>query len=95
MNHSYNTDSGHGLYHTIVDMERQFATRSDGDRISPHQFTGETHSCLDTPYWSTAYPAIIPAMYDTHLFTSMNNGVVDADEFETIQDYDSSRSKQG
>ena len=74
MNSSYNTDGGYGMYHTITNMDYQFAERSDGDRISSHMFTGETHSIIETAYHSTSYPALIPAMYNTHLFTSEVEG---------------------
>ena len=68
------TDGGYGMYHTITNMDQQFAERSDGDRISPHMFTGESHSTIETAYHSTSYPALIPAMYNTHLFTTQVEG---------------------
>ena len=34
----------------------------------------DSHSTIDTPYWSTAYPCIIPSMYNTELFTSQVEG---------------------
>ena len=74
MNCSYNTDGGWGMYHTITNMDQQFQERSDGDRISPHMFTGEMQSTIETAYHSTTYPALIPAMYNTHLFTSQVEG---------------------
>ena len=73
----YNTDGGYGMYYTLQNMDECFAEVSDGGRINPHGnhfFTGESHSCIDTPYWSTSYPAIIPAMYNTHAFTEHVEG---------------------
>ena len=74
MNSSYNTDGGYGMYHTIANMDQQFAERSDGDRISSHFFTSEEHSSIETAYHSTSYPTLIPAIYDTHAFTTQVEG---------------------
>ena len=73
MANTYNTDSGHGLRHGITRLDQQFAERSDGDRLSGNMFY-DSHSTIDTPYWSTAYPCIIPSMYNTELFTSQVEG---------------------
>ena len=74
MNITYNSDGGYGMYHTMVNLDQQFSERSDGSRLSPHMFTGEQHSTIDTAYWSTTYPVLIPAMYDTHAFTTQVEG---------------------
>tara|TARA_B100001996_G_scaffold17146_1_gene14121 strand:- start:640 stop:2175 length:1536 start_codon:yes stop_codon:yes gene_type:complete len=74
LNHTYNSDGGYGMYHTMANMDQQFSERSDGDRLSPHLFGGEQHSTIDTAYWSTTYPVLIPAMYNTHAFTTMVEG---------------------
>ena len=74
MNSSYYTDGGYGMYHTIANMDQQFAERSDGDRISSHFFTSEEHSSIETAYHSTSYPTLIPAIYDTHAFTTQVEG---------------------
>ena len=74
MNISYNSDGGYGMYHTISNMDQQFAERSDGDRLSPHMFSSEEHSSIETAYHSTSYPALVPAIYNTHLFTTQVEG---------------------
>ena len=74
LNHTYNTDGGYGMYHSIVNMDQQFAERSDGDRLSPTLVGNYEHSTIETAYHSTSYPALIPAMYNTHLFTSQVEG---------------------
>ena len=74
MNSSYNSDGGYGMYHTMANMDQQFAERSDGDRISSHFFTSEEHSSIETAYHSTSYPALVPAIYDTHAFTTQVEG---------------------
>ncbi len=74
MNITYNSDGGYGMYHTMVNLDQQFSERSDGSRISPNLFSSEQHSTIDTAYWSTTYPVLIPAMYDTHAFTTQVEG---------------------
>ncbi len=87
--HTYNTDSGHGLRHGMVNLDQQFAERGDGDRISSNMFF-DAHSTIDTPYWSTAYPAIIPSMYNTELFTTQvegGRGAVGSDKYDEFTNY--------
>ena len=74
MAHTYNTDSGYGMYHSMIQLDQQFAERSDGDRLSPNFFGDYEHSSIETAYHSTSYPALIPAMYNTHLFTTQVEG---------------------
>ena len=62
------------MYHTLTNMDQQFAERNDGDRISPHMFTSELHSSIETAYHSTSYPTLVPAIYDTHAFTTQVEG---------------------
>ena len=95
MHRNVNSDGGYGMYYTLQNMDHCFSQCADGARISPngnHFFTGESHSCIDTPYWSTAYPAMIPAMYNTHAFTTQveggrgtTEGTAKYDEFTTYE----------
>ena len=74
MNHTYNTDGGYGMYHNMIQLDQQFAERSDGDRLSPNFFGDYEHSTIETAYHSTTYPALVPAMYNTHAFTTQVEG---------------------
>ncbi len=68
---TYNTDSGQGLHLACHDLALEFERKSYGDTISidgnwlPYHFEAGTYS--------TAYPCIIPAQYDTSLFVGEPN----------------------
>jgi hypothetical protein len=64
----YNSDGGAGLYHNVIDLEKRFATLENGGDLAWE--TSWLTSQVDTPSNTTAYPAMIPLMYDTSLFTS-------------------------
>lgn len=65
---STNADSGQGLFTNLLNMDDIFA--KFGDNADCSAFSRWDSYMLDTPYYSTNYPAIIPAVYDTSLFTS-------------------------
>ena len=65
----YNADGGAGLYHNVIDLEKRFATLDNGsDQLNLD--TSWLSHMVDTPSNTTSYPAMIPLMYDTSLFTS-------------------------
>ena len=77
------------MRHAITNLDQQFAERGDGDRISSNMFY-DSHSTIDTPYWSTAYPAIIPSMYNTELFTTQvegGRGAVGSAKYDEFTNY--------
>lgn len=68
MNRSVNTDGGQGMYYRVIRSEREMERLNDTDNFNSAD-NMRTHM-IDTPYYSTAYPALIPAYYDTHLFST-------------------------
>lgn len=66
-----NADGAAGLLTNQVNMDDLFAKNADGANVSSSTVTGINYTYwLDTFYYSTAYPTIIPAYYDTSLFTN-------------------------
>lgn len=65
---TWNTDGAPGVYYCMMDMERWFHDYTDTTQLSPWNW----HSSwmIDGAYYSTSYPAIIPAQYDTALFNN-------------------------
>jgi len=65
--YSANTNSGNGLYYRTVNLPHEFAIRNDGAifNLDSHWM----NTTLECGTYSTAYPYIIPALYDTALFT--------------------------
>lgn len=65
---TYNTDSGQGLHLACHDLALEFERKTNGANISldgnwlPYHF--------EAGHYSTSYPCIIPAHYDTSLFNS-------------------------
>ena len=63
-----NTDGGPGMYYRVIRTKREMHRVNDRGN-----FNGQDNMrtyMLDTPFYSTAYPALIPAYYDTSLFTT-------------------------
>lgn len=73
-----NSDGGPGMYYRMIRTEREMHRLNDRSHASMHS-SMRTYM-IDTPYYSTAYPGLIPAFYDTHLFTTQ---IPDA---ETVMD---------
>ena len=63
-----NTDGGPGMYYRVIRTKREMHRVNDRGN-----FNGQDNMrtyMLDTPFYSTAYPALIPAYYDTSLFST-------------------------
>ena len=69
LNSTYNTDGGHGMYHTVIDLDYEFSRRNNGDQLG-NFFSEHLTQIIDTAYSSTSYPTIIPQTYDTSLFST-------------------------
>lgn len=63
-----NTDGGRGLYFRTVNLPMEFAVRGDGADMSLDSHW--TDYTLECGHYSTSYPVIIPAQYDTALFSA-------------------------
>lgn len=63
-----NTDGGQGMYYRVIRSQREMMRLNDAANFNPRD-NMRTYM-IDTPFYSTAYPALIPAYYDTSLFTS-------------------------
>ena len=73
-----NSDGGPGMYYRVIRTKREMMRLNDLSN-----FNGQDNMrtyMIDTPYYSTAYPGLIPAFYDTHLFTTQTPDV------ETVMD---------
>jgi hypothetical protein len=58
-----------GMYYKIIDLEFEFMQRNNGDDISNWD-SNRSNYLLDAAGNSTGYPFIIPALYNTSLFTT-------------------------
>jgi hypothetical protein len=65
---TYNTDGGAGLYFSCHDLEYEFERRGNGQNVQLDGNYIYTH--FEAGTYSTSYPCIIPAHYDTSLFNS-------------------------
>lgn len=63
-----NTDGGRGLYFRTVNLPMEFAVRGDGNDMNLDSHW--TDYTLECGTYSTSYPVIIPAQYDTALFSA-------------------------
>ena len=63
-----NTDGGSGMYYRVIRSKREMMRLGDLGNFNPRD-NMRTY-VIDTPFYSTAYPAMIPAYYDTSLFDS-------------------------
>ena len=70
MQASWNSDGAPGMYYSVVNMDRYFHDYNENDHLDPINWCSSW--MIDTPYYSTAYPTIIPAQYDTSLFNQPN-----------------------
>lgn len=68
INLSYNTDGGPGMYHIVHDLDYEFSRRENGSEWT-NFFSQQLTHFIDGAYNSTSYPGLIPATYDTSLFT--------------------------
>ena len=66
--YSHNKDDP-GLYFQVYEMPNMFAKHNNGDNWSQMDSNWSTY-LLDTPGNSTGYPTIIPALYNTSLFST-------------------------
>lgn len=69
LNLTYNTDGGHGMYHIVHDLDYEFSRRDNASNWD-NFFSQTLTQTIDTSYYSTAYPGLIPATYDTSLFST-------------------------
>jgi|TARA_B100001741_G_scaffold236305_1_gene197290 hypothetical protein len=70
MVYTYSTNKDNpGTYYRIMDFDYEFRRRPNGDNIGDWDSNYSAY-LLDTAGNSTGYPFIIPAMYNTSLFTS-------------------------
>ena len=68
MSRQINTDGGEGMYYRMVRVKREMERLDDVGNFGPEN--GQTTRMIDTPYYSTAYPALIPSYYNTDLFNT-------------------------
>ena len=66
--YSHNKDNP-GLYFQVYEMPNMFAKHNNGDNWSQMDSSWSSY-LLDTPGNSTGYPTIIPALYNTSLFST-------------------------
>tara|TARA_B100001250_G_scaffold408596_1_gene431297 strand:+ start:3118 stop:4638 length:1521 start_codon:yes stop_codon:yes gene_type:complete len=77
---SYNTDSNNGAWYTVQNLDKIFAEQDDG---SQYQFeSGLQRYTLDACGNSTNYAVMVPAMYDTSLFSEPH--ITEVNEPNTI-----------
>ena len=74
---STNTDSGYGVQFTIFDCDWRFGNSGDNSNPSMVDNYESTRYMYDHAYYTTSYPAFIPHMYDTSLFTNQTSDVLD------------------
>tara|TARA_B100002052_G_scaffold51921_1_gene45140 strand:+ start:99 stop:1592 length:1494 start_codon:yes stop_codon:yes gene_type:complete len=75
---SSNTDSGHGVKFIQFNCDYRFGNSNDNtDPGMINNYDDPTRYCFDHAYYTTSYPAYIPAMYDTSLFNTETSDVKD------------------
>ncbi len=63
-----NTDGGQGMYYRMIRVKREFDRLNDTANFNSQD--NMMTRMIDTPFYSTAYPALIPAYYDTDAFNT-------------------------
>ena len=63
----YNTDSGNGAHFRTVNLPLEFAVRDDATTLNLGSHW--MNYTLECGHYSTSYPAFIPSLYDTSLFS--------------------------
>lgn len=61
-----NSDGGEGMYYRVIRTEREFHRLNDTNNFNSQD--NMRTRMIDTPFYSTAYPGLIPAYYDTSAF---------------------------
>ena len=86
---SRNTDGGQGVRFTQFNCDYQFMTQNDGSDVSMLGGIDASSYQFDAMAYSTSYPACIPAIYNTSLFSKdqgsgagMGTGYKTPEEFE-------------
>jgi len=75
---SSNADSGYGAQFIVFNCDYRFGNSNDNDDPSMvNNYDDATRYCFDHAYYTTSYPAFIPAMYDTSLFNTETSDVKD------------------
>ncbi len=79
---SVNSDGGSGLYHICYDNKERFGRQNDLGHMNSH--SSWLTQMIDTAYYSTSYPGIVPMMYNTSLFNDTSGAGLSMDDYDEI-----------